>query len=134
MTWSYDGASNSNKDYVRFLLGDIEEADQLLQDEDIEFELSQLGITEPLPINREVCIRAALTALSPIIAQMARKVTYTIGPEKVELGKQLENYERLAVHLRGMAKAMHPCAPISVATSPQGYYFSTGLHDNKGGM
>ena len=115
-------------------MGDIQEDDPLLQDEDIQFELEGLELSDALPINRSICIRAAVTLLTGIIAQMARRVTYTIGPEKVELSKQLDNYERLLANLKKVSQESHACAPITIPTSPGEYYFNAGLHDNRGGF
>lgn len=44
MTWSYSGdPSDSDKDTVRFLIGDTDTDDQLLSDEEITFTLTEAG-------------------------------------------------------------------------------------------
>lgn len=43
MSWSYDDPSSSSTDAVRFLIGDTDESDPLLSDEEIEYALSTAG-------------------------------------------------------------------------------------------
>lgn len=43
MTWTYDGPNGSAVDRVRLLIGDTDETDPLLQDEEIAFFLGEAG-------------------------------------------------------------------------------------------
>jgi len=44
MSWTYTAdPSSSSKDAVRYLIGDVNEADQLVQDEEIYFNLAEVN-------------------------------------------------------------------------------------------
>lgn len=139
MSWSYENSAHSNKDRVRFLLGDTIELGAMLQDEDIIYALSKNGILddENLPpdtapdINDTGCLKVAISLLPALIAQAARQVDYTIGPEKVSASQRLEG-------LRSLKKALEDelytgavaCGPIRVDAADS--HFKIDQHNYRG--
>lgn len=108
MTWSYDVAtiSSSTTVQVRFIIGDTDQADQLLQDEEIAF-----ALTEYPNINY-----AAARCCEAIAALFARKVTTQVGSLKVMAEKKYEHYLELAESLRKRA-AISDALPHAPAVS-----------------
>lgn len=95
MSWSYSGdPSTSDLDAVRFWIGDTDQADQLVQDEEIDFLLGRYS--DPLA--------AAAHAAEALAAKFARLVDKTLGDYSVKLSQKVEHYRQLAKSLDDMAK------------------------------
>jgi hypothetical protein len=94
MTWTYTGdPSNSDRDKVRFLIGDTNTADQLVTDEEIAWALTEGG----------VYYAAAITSRS-IAASFSRRVDFEVSKDlKVFYAKAAENYNKLADKLESKA-------------------------------
>lgn len=91
MTWSYSNdPKTSPKDEVRFIIGDTDPKYAFLQDEEILYILEQ---------EKNSVTATAISAVRRIIAQVARQVNYTIGPEKVEASQRLSNFQTLLTTL-----------------------------------
>lgn len=88
MTWTYTDSDPtvSPLNEVRFLIGDTDTADQLLQDEEIGFLLDDYPVTE-----------SAARAAMHLARRFARKAkSKTVGPLRIEYGERAESFEKLA--------------------------------------
>lgn len=104
MAFSYnpDQLGSSKKDQVRFLLGDTNEADALLKDEEIMFLLAQ---------NSNDIIKTATKACASIIASLSSLVDFTVGPYSESQGNRLHAYKLLYEYLLKQGASLN--APIS---------------------
>lgn len=94
MTWTYSGdPSQSAKDEVRFLIGDTNSSDPLLQDAEINWLLADCGTTR----------FAAVEAAEGVAAYYARSADKAVGNLKLSASQKFEHYTRLAVRLRRKA-------------------------------
>lgn len=91
MSWSYDPATLATSELyqVRFLVGDTNESDPLLQDEEINYLLS---------INQTV-VATAIACCERISATFARLVDHRLGPLSVSNSQKSAHYARLARQL-----------------------------------
>ncbi len=88
MAWSYSGnPASSDKDQVRFLISDTDENAQLIQDEEINWALTEYS----------TCAAAASVIALSIAAQYARKVDFTVSKDlRVSYKNQADFYSKLA--------------------------------------
>ena len=82
--------ASSDKDAVRFLIGDTDSCDQQLQDNEIEYALTQGGNVNA----------AALICCESLIAKYTRMVDETVGAVSFRLSTRAEQYKQLADTLR----------------------------------
>lgn len=123
MSWTYSGnPGTSDLDTVRFLLGDTETNDPLLQDEEITYLLTSKGSTNAA--TQQACL--------VLMAKAAREVDYTIGPEKVEAGKRLEAYRSIMKELKASALSSNAVPSWDDATVYREPIFDIGMHDSPG--
>jgi hypothetical protein len=99
MSWTYSGdPSSSPKDAVRFEIPDTEEASPLLQDEEIEYALTQEG-------------ESVLAAAAHCCEQLARKLSLqadtAIGSVKANYKDAAKNMAARAEDLRKRASGRH---------------------------
>ena len=127
MTWSYSGNPGASpKDAVRFACGDTEEAYAFLQDEEIEYLLGGVG-NDPR--------KAAIQACEQILAKLAKKVDYTIGPESVKLSQRYRQYAQLYNRLKGEFAASSAVPSWDDPTTRPHTHrpiFDIGMHDGGG--
>lgn len=104
MTWSYSGdPSTSNKDMVRFLIGDTDTNDQLVSDEEIA---AILAVTANIK-------RAAARILRSLAAKFARDVDIA-GEGLRESGSQrAQAFRDMADELDEEADGEAPAVPIA---------------------
>lgn len=108
MTWSYSGnPAASALDEVRFLIGDVDEAEQLLQDEEITYLLGRVSSTR----------LAAAEAARAIAARFARQVDEAVGDMRLQLDQRVRHYEALAERLAS------GCATVPLYEAPSGRSF-----------
>lgn len=95
MTWTYSGdPKGSEKDAVRFLVGDTDSSDPLLQDEEIQYLVDTEGST----------IYAAVAAALAISAKFSRLADREIRYEiRVDLSQKAKAYAELGARLRQQA-------------------------------
>lgn len=87
MTWSYTAsATPSTKDQVRLLVGDVDVADQLLQDEEVNAFLAGGAQAQG-----NVWLAASMACLA-IAGKFRRRVTSAAGHVKVDLSQQAQAY------------------------------------------
>ena len=86
MTFSYSGdPSLSGRDQVRFLIGDTSPADQLMQNSEIDWVLSQYKA----PMN------AAIRCCEVITAKYSRLADESVGSVHVSFSQKSESYRKL---------------------------------------
>jgi hypothetical protein len=91
MAWTYDGnPSSSDKNEVRFLIGDTDPLDPLLQDEEIEFLIADEGSAR----------KAAPVAAEAISAKFSRMADEKVGQVEKDFSQLAEAYRKLAADLR----------------------------------
>lgn len=104
MSWSYSGNPGSSaKDQVRFLIGDTISSDQLLQDAEITWLLSQYNNT---PIN------AAIRACETIISRFSRLADESVGQVKIQFSQKAKGYQNTLEMLK-IRLLSEDCAPFA---------------------
>lgn len=93
MTWTYSGdPAYSNRDAVRFLIRDTNTSDQLLQDEEIAWLLSQ---------NSNNVYKAAMASAYAVSAKFSNQaVTKTVGALSLSYQARSEHYKSLALSIK----------------------------------
>jgi hypothetical protein len=90
MSWTYSGdPSNSNKDAIRFKIGDTLSTDPILQDEEINYLVSQTSSLDD----------AAYNACVSIVAKFSRLADKTVGKVKIMYSQRAKQYKELADQL-----------------------------------
>jgi hypothetical protein len=102
VAWTYsENPSSSNKDFVRWQIGDTDSSDQKLQDGEINGALTLYG-------NK---FKAAAECCRAIAAKLARKVSSAVGDLRAELQQEREAYMELADQFElGLGKRVKPFA------------------------
>lgn len=97
MTWTYDPSdiASSRKDEVRFLVGDTESADPMVEDEEIELVVTQF----PPVLGRPAWLAAAHTC-DAIAGRFGRAAQRSAGPLSISAQQRFEHYRQLATDLR----------------------------------
>jgi hypothetical protein len=90
MTWTYNPALTLDRDWVRFRVGDTDQASQLLANEEID---ALLALT---PTNRT---RAAAAACASIATKLARNVDTSNMSLSVSGSQRFDHYQALAAQL-----------------------------------
>lgn len=90
--WSYSGdPSASQKDAVRFRIGDTESKDPLLTDAEIDYLVATEGSTN----------EASIAGARAVLAKLTREVSTTEGKASKELQQRVEHYQNLVTQLIG---------------------------------
>lgn len=105
MSWTYDVSllSSSNLMQVRLLVGDTNTLDQQLQDEEIDFFVSQEGSARS----------GAVSAARALYAKYSRKANKQVGDLKIEA-------EKIAGHYLELLKELQDSATFSNAVPTAG--------------
>lgn len=120
MTWSYSGdPSASDKDHIRYIIGDTKESMPLLSDEEIMFEFAK---------KMDVKL-SALECVDRIIASLAQEVSYTIGPEHVAAGDKYKHY--LTIYRRLQSEILGAMTMPINTQADRPACFDIGMTDNK---
>ena len=90
LSWSYENPKANLKDEVRFLVGDTNTAEQLLQDEEIEYLLDEEGSA----------IEAAIAAAYAIAAKFSRQADIQDGQMRISASQKAAAYTKLAENLK----------------------------------
>lgn len=102
MAWTYSGdPSNSQRDAVRFLIGDTDTDDQLLNDDEVTYFITTHGTTN----------RAASEAARAVAAKFARLMNRSIGGLSADFGAKYRQYMELATNLIGKEET-EPVSPF----------------------
>ena len=104
MAWSDSGdPASSAKDAVRFLIGDTDTCEQLLQDGEITYLLGQYNNT---PLN------AAVRACEAVMVKFARLVDESVGSVRMSYSQRLKSYQTIQTMLRNRL-ATEDAAPFA---------------------
>jgi len=102
MSWTYSGnPGSSDKDSVRFYVGDTDSSFPLLTDEEVQFLLDQWNTDYNAPLY------VAAVAAEVISGRFAREVSVSADGVSVQLSELQERYNNLAVSLRDQYKALY---------------------------
>jgi hypothetical protein len=96
VSWTYANPADDPKDAVRFLIGDTDESDPLISDEEIHYLL--IGNTNPY--------RAAISACRQLAAKFAREVTHSADGLSYSGSDLHKHYITLAEELEKEARRM----------------------------
>jgi hypothetical protein len=133
MSWTYAGPSTSNKDAVRFLVGDTDSTAQLLSDEEITYLL-----TEWMPRYDSVVFVASVAA-DQIATHFAGLIDVSADGVSVSTSQLSARYAELAARLRTQYKSAQVGAELDLSNLMSGtqldegiapLVFGMGLHDN----
>jgi hypothetical protein len=131
VTWTYTLPITTDKDAVRFEVGDTNEDYQFLQDEEIDSLLTTEGDVTS----------ASIVAAERIAAKLARGFNQKVGDLSADLSKQADAYWKLADKLRKQLaiKSGAPLAPALSIAAKQAYTedtdrvqpeFTIGMNDD----
>jgi len=133
MTFSYDGAGISDKDTIRFLIGDTNASEQLLSDEEINFVVTRWKDTyNSLEYVASVCAEN-------LAARYAREASFSADGVSVSLAAVAQQFRDLAASLRQQHKnSLVGGIPDVGGISPYegqdpdiaNFAFGTGMHDD----
>ena len=115
MSWDYDPTKLQEvpKDQVRFIIGDTNEAEPLLQDEEIEFLLSE---------NNNHILLSAIAGCDSIISKLARVPDFKIGPYSESNQVRLNAYQMLVARLRRQLSGEQAPMMLKPTTEPIFHY------------
>ena len=92
MAWTYSGdPSSSAKDAVRFLIGDTNSTNQLLQDAEISY---LLNLYNQAPMN------AAIRACETIMAKYSRLADESAGQVSISFSQRAKGYSSMLANLK----------------------------------
>lgn len=133
MTFTYSGdPSSSDKDAIRFLLGDTDSEEELLSDEELIFLASQW--TQ----NYSVYWAAAVAAES-VAARFAREVTVNSDSQTVSTSELQQKYLTLAERMRSLHRQFMTGAGVDAGgmlrneqrdPDVRPFAFGRAMHDN----
>lgn len=104
MSWNYGGdPSASDKDYVRFLIGDTIPADELLQDEEIN---AVLVVQPNVYLASAICCEA-------IAGKFSRLADTTVGKTSLSYSQKAKAYLELAKRLRIQYRLQFKAVPYA---------------------
>ena len=107
MSWSYDDGMSSDKDRVRFLIGDTDSADPILSDGEVLYALDEEGGVRA----------AAAFCCDAIAAKYARLADISEGQLSISYSQRYGHYTAKATQLRSRVAVLAPptAGGISVA-------------------
>lgn len=131
MTWTYDIALTETRDQVRFLVGDTDTADQMVQDEEINWAITSEG---------SVFASAALVA-ETLSGKFSSQVDKSVGDLKLKFGDRADRFATLAKTLRARVSLnvrFHTAGAESISSKDVDEsdrdlvdpFFRRGMHDN----
>ena len=130
MSFTYDFPLDIRRDVIRFLTGDVDENQPLLQDEEHDYLISVWGEFSDY--------RVAAYAAEAIAAKLAREVDVSSDGQSLGTNALQEKYIALSQRLRDQDQATFPGTVFMGGVDPgEGVYpgvlplaFGTGMHDN----
>ncbi len=129
MAWTYDGdPSANNRDKVRFLIGDTDTDNQLLQDAEITFLFNEWNSNAYL---------AAAHACDSLAAKFAGKAdnSKSVGDLSIstQFGQQADRYRSLGAQLLAQSAQITPPSPTVYVDDESNVFgkqmFSIGMED-----
>ena len=118
MSWSYSGnPADSQKDELRFILGDTNMSEPVMQDEELEYLIAEYGS------NRNLLLYQSFVRMATLFA---RDIKRSLGPQSEDPTERLKFFKDQA----NQYKAKLSIAGISVPTYQYPKAFRKGLHSN----
>lgn len=134
MTWTYSGNPiTSTTDEIRFLIGDTDDSDPLLQDEEIQYLYNQWFT------NYGTVFYVASIACETIAASYAREASHSADGVSVQLGEIQEKFTKQAETLREqhmslLVGGIPDVGGVTANEQPDPtiapMIFGTGMHDD----
>ena len=121
LTWTYGGDLTTDKDWIRFTIGDTDVNSPLLYDEEITALLLNASKT-----------KVAITSMEAILGKLSRECNYKIGPEAVSASDRYKQYQEFyqktkATLVQSKLVPQAPQAPTGALGAP---IFDIGMMDN----
>lgn len=118
MSWSYSGnPANSELDALRFLIGDTNEDEPIMQDEELEYLITEYGAS-PNTLKYEAFMRAATL--------FARDIKRTLGPQSEDPTERLKYFKEQTAYY----KSKIATAGISLPSYAYPKVFRKGMQSN----
>jgi hypothetical protein len=118
MSWTYSGnPADSQRDEVRFMLGDTDETEPIMQDEEIDYLIAEYGT------NRDLLMYQAFTRTATLFA---RDIKRSLGPQSEDPTERLRFFKEQA----SSYKSKLAVAGISVPAYNYPKVFHKGMHSN----
>lgn len=118
MSWNYSGnPADSQIDELRFIIGDTNSAEPIMQDEELEYLITEYGSNRNALLYN-VFMRAATL--------FARDIKRSLGPQSEDPTERLKFFKDQA----NQYKARINVAGISVPNYNHGKVFNIGMHSN----
>lgn len=118
MSWNYSGnPADSKKDQLRFLSGDTNEHEPILQDEEIQYLITEYG-------DNEDALRYHL--FNTVATVFARDIKRSLGPQSEDPTERLKFYREQA----NLYRSKLSVAGISLPKYSHPKVFSKGLQNN----
>lgn len=118
MSWSYSGnPANSQLDELRFTIGDTSISDPIMQDEELEYLITEYGV------NRNVLLYQVFVRAATIFA---RDIKRSLGPQSEDPTERLKFFRAQA----DFYKAKTAYAGISLPVYAYPKAFRKGMHSN----
>lgn len=103
MVWTYSGdPAASDRDALRFCIGDTDSGDEQMQDAELDFLLTENGSVPG----------AAVAAVRKLIAKFARQVNKNVGDLRLSLSDRVKNYKILLKELQ-TSLALRTAGPVA---------------------
>ena len=108
MAFSYDPSLPTLKDKVRFYLGDTNQDNYFLEDEEIDAILSSVG---------DNLQKALYLSCKAILSKVAKEYSKSLGDARLQLGELFEHYKHVLSELaKGLAQPSYETPPESFFT------------------
>lgn len=118
MSWSYSGnPASSEMDELRFIIGDTNVSEPIMQDEELEYLITEYGS------NRNLLMYQAFTRAATLFA---RDIKRSLGPQSEDPTERLKYFKDQA----SSYKAKLSVAGISIPNYNHPKTFRIGMHSN----
>lgn len=118
MSWNYSGNPNeSKKDEIRFLVGDTNENEPILQDEEIQYLIDEYASNEKVLFYQ---------VFSRVATLFSRDVSKKLGPQSEDTSGRLKYYQQQAEYYRSTLVN----AGLSTPKYNHPKAFHRGMHGN----
>jgi len=100
LTWTYTNPATSDRDAVRFEIGDTNSADPQITDEEIAYVLAEFSDV----------VMASIRCCEALIAKYARLVSQGVGSVNVSYSDRIAHYQSVIARLQLRAPSTNPFA------------------------
>lgn len=118
MSWSYSGnPASSDKDMLRFTIGDTDSTEPIMQDEELLYLISEYGS------NKNLLMYQAFTRTATLFARDIKK---SLGPQSQDPTERLKFFKEQSNYFKGKLSI----AGVSVPSYNYPKVFNKGMHSN----